>query len=953
MPKLGGLTLAKIWMAGCLLLGACCLGQAATPESPYCVDVWGAEEGLPQSAVIAITQTRDGYLWLGTLNGLVRFDGARFAVFDESNTPGLTSSRIVSLFEDSQTNLWIGTETAGVALLKNGRVTPLEIGRGHREGRLMAACEDATGAVWLYTADGYLARHWKGTVSLRSTEPSRCRVLVAESSGLVWRGSDRGLFYFDPKSAPNSTTPPEERSVPVGKLDFMLASKAGGYWRLADGLIQKWTAHHLERDWGAYPWREGTVVTAACEDWDGNLVVGTDQGLFWFDSQGKASCLSTNEGLSSKYVLSLHADQSGNLWVGTDGRGLNRVRRRLFETLKESAGSLVHSVCQGPRGGLWFSAEGGGISRLTEGALTNIPSAWGPMSQYKVRALLADPQGVWACTFGLGVFRCQGGVFQPTGQGIVNAEASALHLDRGGRLWVGTQGGLACYDGQNWRVFTTRDGLSANIVRALADDADGNLWIGTEGGGLNRLKEGQFTALQQTNGFPADNISALYVDEENVLWVGTSASGLIRLQNGEWTHYTTRDGLLSNGIVYLIEDGQGCLWIGSYRGLMRVQKKALNDFAAGKSNFVPCHFFDRRDGLPSSECSSGSQPAAGRSRDGKLWFPTTAGLAWVDPTQFGSNTNPPPVVIDSILIEGQERITNGLRARVPDSIVLPPGKERLEIQFASISLGAPGGLRFKYWMEGFEADWTDAKSSRLARYSKLPPGSYVFHVTACNEDGVWNPDDASLAVTVLPPFWRTWWFRSALSAGLLGLIIGAVYYVSTQKLQRQVAGLAPAAGAGKRPRPHRPRHPRPGRRQPHPGLALGRNGGERQGPAAEVETHARQISQTARETARALDEIVWTVNPSNDTLEGLINYICKHAQEYLAWPACVTAWKSPPNCPAPPFPPKPATTFSWPPRKRSPTSSNTPAPPRSASGCASSPGALFWKSRTTGAAPPA
>ncbi len=265
------------WLFLCASSPEISAASSGVPRSsgPYIVDVKETEDGLPQNSVITITQTRDGYLWLGTLYGLVRFDGIRFTVFDESNTPGLNSGRIVFLFEDSQSNFWIGTETAGVVLVKDGQVKSLDIGRGSREGRLMSACEDADGAVWLYTADGQLCRHRNGRVDVWSVGADRfsnCRVVVAEKSGPLWVGTDRGLTSIGPTAALDPRELPFEKTVSVDKLDFLLASRRAGYWRLANGHVEKCRTDQVERDWGPYPWSSTARVSTACEDLEGNLL---------------------------------------------------------------------------------------------------------------------------------------------------------------------------------------------------------------------------------------------------------------------------------------------------------------------------------------------------------------------------------------------------------------------------------------------------------------------------------------------------------------------------------------------------------------------------------------------------------------------------------------------------------------------------------------------------------
>jgi len=449
-------------------------------------------------------------------------------------------------------------------------------------------------------------------------------------------------------------------------------------------------------------------------------------------------------------------------------------------------------------------------------------------------------------------------------------------------LWLGTRRGLARMDPPQWKVFTTRDGLSSDMVRALADDAEGNLWIGTVGGGLNRLRDGQFTTFRKADGLPSDDISSLWVDVEGVLWIGTAGSGLARFHKGKWTHYTTREGLASNGVGYLIDDGQGSLWIGSNAGLMRAPKQALNDFAQDPTNSIACRTYSKPDGLPTRECTSGSQPGPWRARDGQLWFPTTKGLVSVNPTQLTPNPHEPPVVIELVLIDDQPQNSTGIRARPISAVTMLPRQERLEIRYTSLNLAAPDRARFRFRLEGNETAWTEAGGIRVAHYGKLSPGRYRFQVTACNEDGVWNPAGSTLAITVEPPFWWTWWFLSAMTVFFLGTIIAVVHYFSTQKLQRQLERLRQQEALEKeRARIARDIHDQLGASLTQVAL-LGELVESDKNSPDQVEAHARQISQTARDTTRGLDEIVWTVNPSNDSLDGLITYVCKYAQEYLA-----------------------------------------------------------------------
>jgi len=924
MPRLH-----RVLTSGAALFWAASLCASAASGVHYAVDkIWRTANGLPQSAVIAMTQTRDGYLWLGTLNGLVRFDGIgrvsgtgkiQFPVFNQSNTPELESGIIVKLFEDSQGNLWVGTETAGVVLVsKDGKVTGVDIGRGSRQGKLKAVCEDTNGAVWLYTADGQLCRYQNKRVDVWNAEndpahPGDCHALVYDEAGLLWVGTDFSLVALGPIPQAPATGLPLAQTVAVNKLDVLINAKGGGQWRLGNRRIQRWRANRLEKDW-PYPFMmpPGT----ACEDAEGNLFVGTyGDGVYCFDSDGNATRVT---GLSHATILCLCVDREGCLWVGTDGGGLDRVKRQVqvFHVLEGTVDKTVQSVCDDGHGGLWIGYNWERIDHWTNGILEEpvrvLPvSAQGrPNKEIGFKNVFVDRnQRAWAGASGAldpRLFQLRDGRFIPAeGAGALNHNVSAIFQDRQGTLWVGTEGGLARLGESGWKLQTVRDGLSSDLVQAIADDAEHNLWVGTQRGGINRIRNGKIDVIRKdgVKGPPSDDVTSLLVDAEGVLWAGTPA-GLARFQDGRWTRYSQEQGLLTDNVGYLLEDGQDYLWMGSYAGLMRVRKSELNAVALGLTNSVYCRAFGEADGLPDYECTYGSQPAACRTPDGRLWFPTTMGLAYVDPKDLKRNTNPPPVAIEAVLVDGRPQHREALRARLPESVTLPASSERLEIDYTSLNLAAPERARFRYRMQGYEKDWTDARNERVAHYHRPSPGHYHFEVTACNEDGVWSEHPVSMTIVVLPPFWQTWWFLSAFATLLLASVIGIVHYLSTQKLQRQLAGLRQKEALEKeRARIARDLHDQLGANLTQVAL-LGELAEADKDSPPEVEAHARQISQTARETTHALDEIVWTVNPSNDTVEGLVNYICKYAQDYLALAGLRYRLEVPPTLPATPISPE-------------------------------------------------
>ncbi|HLZ55252.1 MAG TPA: two-component regulator propeller domain-containing protein [Verrucomicrobiae bacterium] len=914
MPKKCWLLQGAGWLLCVFALVLPARASTAVPSnSPFIVDTWGTEQGLPGSVVISVVQTQDGYLWLGTQHGLVRFDGIRPTIFDEASTHGLNNDQIDYLFQDSHTNLWIGSDSGSVIMEKDGGITNFTVGRNGHDGRLVSACEDDKGTVWLYTADAHLARYLNGKMDVLSFNfktPAVCRMIAAEKSGPLWIGEDwvdQGrnvslLFSF----RPSNFNPPAfaiEQWNPAQRFNYILAGQSGGTWRMMDGHIQKWGPTRLEKDFGPYPWTN-LVVNSACEDKDGNLIVGTlGAGVFWYTADGKYQQISAGQGLSSAYVLCLCLDQEGNLWVGTDGGGLDRIKRKIFNTPDGLHPWNVQSLSEDAHGGLWvaFGALGAAYWDTNSVQYFHV----GPF-QDAWTVLVDHQQHIVAGTRDQGLFQFDTNSFQPVpGAESLGLQISVLFEDQEGKLWVGTPGGLGCWNGQTWKTYTIRDGLSGNAVSAITEDTNGNLWIGTEDGGLSSFKNGRFISYQASeNGLPGNDVSCLYLDKGGSLWVGTSGHGLARFHEGKWACYSKGNGLVSNSISYIIEDDEGDLWIGSNLGLMRIPEKLLTTPSGETVNLSSCRIYGEADGLPTRECSGGSQPATCRTDDGRLWFPTTRGLAYVNPARIKPNQQPPLVMIESVLVDGQEQKTNRFDSAWPQAIVIPPGRDRLEIHYTGLNFSAPNAVRFRYLLAGHETAWTEAGDTRVAFYNKLPPGNYQFQVEACNEDGIWNKTGSVLAMTVQPQFWQTGWFRTVVVLGFLGIVAAVVRYLSTQKLQRQLQALKQQEALEKeRSRIARDLHDQLGANLTQVALLGEMAEADRHSPE-EIASHAQQISQTARETTHALDEIVWAVNPSNDTLDGLITYACKYAQEYLAVAGLRYRAEVPPLLPAVVIPPE-------------------------------------------------
>ena len=817
------------------LAAALAWGPRAAAESSFAVDVWRTADGLPQSSVIALAQTHDGYLWLGTLNGLVRFDGNSFTKFNVNNTPGLPGNKIIFLHEDWRANLWAVTDNGVLCLIKNGELKKFDVSGA--SGKITAAHEDETGTVYFAT-DGADFFSWRSNVLERvSGAPD-----------------------------PMLTDLARHGRVP---------SKDGGYWLLKNWRVEKYGGRVLEKNLGAAPWGNA-VVAAACEDAEGNLIVGTSgAGIYWFDAAGNFQRLTETNGLSKDYILALCFDAEKNLWVGTDGGGLDRVRKKSFSAPAALAGGVAQSVAEDAEGGLWTTFNLHGLTYW----LTNSAQHFDLGRENKAWCVLVDDHAqVWAGANGEGLFHFKDGSFQPVLDALpVGAKIFSLFQNRAGKIWVGGENGLGCFDGERWKFFSGREGLPKSPVRALAEDMTGILWIGTESDGIYSLRDGKISAADA----PVKDISTLLAVADGSLWAGTTVHGLAHFSGGEWKLFSsTLNGLANDDIGSLVEDDAGNLWVGSYEGSVRVEKKSLIGVASGAIKSLSCRTFLTREG------SAGAQPSALRTRDGRLWFPTIEGLVSVNPADLGINTNPPPVIIESVSVDGVDLKTNLLGSGWRGAVTLTPENEQLEIHFTSLNFSAPKGsqfgARFKYWLEGRDKNWTDLRNERVVTLNRIEPGPYLFHVTACNEDGVWNEVGATLRITVEPPFWRKRSFVAAIICFALAAIGGIIYLVSTAKLKRQLRAARQKELIEKeRARIARDLHDQLGANLTQVTL-LGEMAELDKNLPDEIEQHAQQICATARETTRSLDEIVWAVNPSNDTLEGLANYACKYAQDYFA-----------------------------------------------------------------------
>jgi ligand-binding sensor domain-containing protein/signal transduction histidine kinase len=864
--------------------------HCAKAGSSYQYDSWQTDEGLPQGTVTSIVQTRDGYLWLGTQNGLARFDGVNFKVFNENNTPEIKNNRMVQLFVDRHGTLWVSGEEGELLRLRNGRFTYFQMpGKGTPFNYARSICDDAEGNLWVVTCEWQLIRLGKTGFTVPSTNWNLKGVqpdaVACDQLGGVWVQTERELAVLEKGAFQTIQSETNEGNF----HEYVGTGRTGGVWVAADGRLRKFRSGHWEADLGDYSWTNSPIY-GLYEDNQGQLWVATmGSGLFRYDPNGGLLHLTTKDGLPSNFVRCVTEDREGNIWIGMESGGLCRMRPMTFQALGVHQGlssDQVTSICEPTNGSIWVAMDGEGLDHLfSNGKLEHYSFSQGLLNGH-VWSVVQDHQGkIWAGTWD-GLYKLENNEFTNLSDGVeIGRQLFAIYNDQEGDLWLGQQGfGAITRLRGTERTLIRIPGASSSLdVRVMERDSLGNLWVGTQNEGLFRLENGRWTHFGKNNGLGSDTVWSLLADENGTLWIGTCGGGLSRWQNGTFATWTTKNGLINDVICQLLEDGKGNLWMGSYGGVFRVGKEQLAR-DSGISNVIECVGYDKTDGLPSIECMGGFQPSGLRSRDGSLWFPTVKGFAIVNPDNIKQNLLPPPVVIEGVVVDGVALFPEdgAVKTDTPvEVLTIPPGKQHFEFHYTALSLTDPGKMQFEYKLEGLENNWNGVGTKRTADYNQIPPGTYQFHVIACNNDGVWNEKGATLTVKVLPFFWQTKWFFSLIVAAALGSVAGLVRHAVRRELQRKIDRIERARAIEvERGRIANDIHDDLGARLSEI-VILGELAQNPEGTFDTVQADIRKVTERARALTQSLEEIVWAVKPENDTLDQFVSYACYFVQNFL------------------------------------------------------------------------
>lgn len=741
----------------CLLLGVLLLmGRRA--DAQYRIDTWTTEEGLPTNSVTAVLQSRDGFLWMSTYGGLVRFDGANLRLFSPGDTPGLRTSRLVALFESRDGALWITTEDLGVTRYYDGVFTTYTTAEGLLGNSVGPLFETADGAVVADTANG--AVQWRnGKFEPYNGAPSYkdpgLTIVGRTADGATWYRDASGIHKF--AGGRITRTLPREADA-----KNVFEDRAGRVWmhlrNAGHDSIVCYTASGRESPPGLEGLSKFNAVGWS-EDREGNVWLGFrgNAGIARFDGE-RFTRYGMADGLPGPNAETIFQDREGTLWAPTDG-GLARLTARPLSAYGADhglEGNNTYAIYQDRQGDIWIGGWPG-LTRYRNGRFESMSRAAGVAGQ-NITALFEDRDGaLWVGVWDSGIRKLEGGQVtsmpSPTG-----AVVRAIYQGRGPDIYFGGREGLARYRD---RAFAPVVGFPGGEVHSLFEDRDGALWIGT-GFGVLRYANGRFTTFGAADGLTVQTIiRSIYQDRDGTMWFGSYDSGIFRFRDGRFTHYSTRDGLFANGAFQIVEDADERFWITSNAGIYRVSRQDLEDFAAGRSTQVTSVSYGTRDGMLHTECNGGTQPAGVLATDGRIWFPTQRGVVVIDPRAMPINNQPPPVVITQATVANR-RLEGG-------PIEIRSGPTSLEVQFAALTFARPELSRFKYRMEGLDEDWIDGGRERTARYAQLPYGHFEFRVIAANRDGVWNTAGARVQVIVVPPFWRTQWFLALVLVSLAAL----------------------------------------------------------------------------------------------------------------------------------------------------------------------------------------
>jgi ligand-binding sensor domain-containing protein/signal transduction histidine kinase len=758
-----------VWL---LICAASCAGLRADGFAGYTHRVWHASDGLPEQTVQAFAQTPDGYLWIGTTGGLVRFDGMHFSVFDRQNTPALHENSVFCLMVSRDGALWIGTEGGGLARYARGQFRSWTTRDGLSNDFVRKIAQDAQGTIWAGTDNGLLRLERDRFVRVDGTSGIPALAVHAvffDRAGRLWAGGSK-LLCLDGEHATEYALRGEASQ---NRVKSIIETTDGSMWvGTVSGLNRMLPGRKtFDRVRGI----TGTV-RVLMQASGGALWIGTiGQGAFTWNA-GTLTQITAPSSLPSNTVLNFFEDSEKNFWIGTQA-GMVRLTRAQASIipLPKANDSDFGTIYQDRDGSFWIGSSL--LFQMRDGIVA--PRTLPGLEGVHVRNVYRDRFGaLWVGTDGDGIYRIGGGgtTHLTTREGLSNNFVRAITQDRDGSMWVAADEGIShIVEGAHPRVvsYQMRDGLAYFSTRALLEDRHGDLWIGTDRG-LSHMHAGAFLSDAATSALAQTKIWAIHEDSDGGIWFGTRNNGLYRYRDGKVGHYSAEDGLAGNAIYQILEDNAGHLWMSGPNGVSLLNRHELDAQADVFPRHFALTFYSTADMAANTEIYGGTQPSGCIGAEGDVWFPSNLGPIHIPPSRHAP-LPPPPLRIQSVLADG-------LTIPLTGPIVLRPSISRLEFAFAPIQLRSQGGLRFRYRLDGFEKTWSATAQAHTADYTNLPAGHYLFRVQTFELD---NPDavsESSIALVKQPFFYRTWWFI-ALCVLFAGLLVYGVYQYRVRQVR--------------------------------------------------------------------------------------------------------------------------------------------------------------------------
>ena len=865
------------------------------PDRRFFERAWQAEHGLPENKVVAVEQDPDGYLWVGTQVGLYRFDGMRFQEAVAANTAGVVSGVIRAMLLDKGGRLWVAKDQGVLVCLERGSVTQVFTPKdGFSKFQIRSMTQDIQSNIWLSDSQGSVYCVQNGKVQNYGplgglTEGGPCW-LASDLNGQIWFSHTgkvgvmrKGLF---------------DVAFTRGKSSgFLQTARTGGVWLFADQqLFRVREAADPQPIGNLLPVDAGVQVTSLYEDRKELLWAGTiSDGLFYLDKQGWRRVLTSHPA-----ILNISEDSEGNIWVGTQGGGLNRVRPRRLEIMGLDAGlpfDAVQSVCGDVSGAIWAVGHNGLLARSQEDGWTLVSNDAGWQGG-QATCVAAITNGVaYIGTRNKGVIAYDKGIFAPlcSTNPSVARNVRMLTVSANGDVWVCSGSRKVLYRFRDG-AFKTFELPAPLYVSAIADDINKDVWVSSVEGRLFRIRDDRLTEETSRTLPEPFAIRCLHATRDGSLWIGYAGRGLGRLKDGRFLQVRATDGLWDDYVSQIISDDQGRLWLAGNRGISFVALKDFDALANGQGKRVRSVLFGLGEELPNLQANLGCWPNVARTQNGNVLMSMLTGIAIIHPDRIEApKPGAYPTVIERVTVNGimvaasdaptfyPSRDPSNLAdlKKMSNQLSVRPGVRQMEVDYTALSFGASDSLDFRYMLEGVDSNWVEAGHRRTAYLGTLRPGDYRLRVQSRTYDGDWGPSGATLSFTVLPFFWQTWWFQISCLIGLLAVTGGTIRVFERRRNQQRIERLEREhAVERERMRIAKDLHDEMGPELTGITLLSDLAQGV-DAPPDEVKSDVRKIGDMARGLSRSLSEIVWAVNPRNDSVESFVSYVCHFAEEYL------------------------------------------------------------------------